>query len=101
MALVNLDDPISVAREQVLEQLAWDVSFGEPMAGVQVSMLWPNGVRTPTLLPLTAPLIYGGAGEYADFDGKALAGRVVLMEFASWHHWRRAAALGARASVFI
>ena len=46
MALVNLDDPISVAREQVLEQIAWDVSFGEPMAGVQVSMLWPNGVRT-------------------------------------------------------
>ena len=63
--------------------------------------VWPNGVRTPTLLPLTAPLIYGGAGEYADFDGKALAGRVVLMEFASWHHWLRAAALGARAIVFI
>ena len=46
MALVDLEDPISVAREQVLEQIAWDVSFGEPMAGVQVSMLWPNGVRT-------------------------------------------------------
>ena len=44
--IVDLEDPISVAREQVLEQIAWDVSFGEPMAGVQVSMLWPNGVRT-------------------------------------------------------
>lgn len=46
MALVDLDDPTSFAREQVLEQIAWDVSFNESMAGVQVSMLWPNGVRT-------------------------------------------------------
>ena len=65
--------------------------------------LWPNLVRTPTLPPegLSAPMIYGGSGEFAQFNGKELDGRVVLLEFNSWNHWLRAAALGARAMLFI
>ena len=69
-----------------------------PLAG-----LWPNLVRTTTIAPggLAAPLVYGGAGEFADFDGLDMDGAIVLMEFNSWHHWVRAASLGARAVVFI
>ena len=65
--------------------------------------LWPNLARTVTLPPegLRAPMIYGGRGEWSDFDGHAMDGRIVLLEFDSWNHWLRAASLGARAVVFI
>ena len=65
--------------------------------------LWPNLARTVTLPPegLQAPMIYGGRGEWRDFDGHAMDGRIVLLEFDSWNHWLRAASLGARAVVFI
>ena len=65
--------------------------------------LWPNLVRTVSLPPdgIQASMIYGGRGEWGDFDGQALDGRVVLLEFDSWNHWLRAASLGARAVVFI
>ena len=68
-----------------------------------LSSLWPNLVRTTTIGPdgLTGSLVYGGTGEYAEFDGAALDEAVVLLEFNSWHHWVRAASLGARAVVFI
>jgi len=65
--------------------------------------LWPNQVLTSTLpaMGLTAPMVYGGTGEFEEFGGSAMDGRIVLMEFASWGHWLRAAGLGARAVVFI
>jgi len=70
---------------------------------IPVAGLWPNLVRTTTIAPegLTAPLVYGGTGEFAHFNGLDLDGRVVLLEFNSWGHWVRAASLGARAIVFI
>lgn len=74
-------------------------------SGEQVPLwsLWPNLARTSTLPPLglQAPMIYGGRGEWSDFDGHAVDGRIVLLEFDSWNHWLHAAALGARAVVFI
>ena len=74
-------------------------------SGEQVPLwgLWPNLARTVTLPPegLRAPMIYGGRGEWRDFDGHAMDGRIVLLEFDSWNHWLRAASLGARAVVFI
>ena len=65
--------------------------------------LWPNLVRTPTVPPdgLHAPMIYGGNGDWTDFDGKELDGRIVLLEFNSEDRWLHAGALGARAVVFI
>ena len=65
--------------------------------------LWPNLARTVTLPPegLQAPMIYGGRGEWSDFDGSAMDGRIVLLEFDSWNHWLHAASLGARAVVLI
>lgn len=63
--------------------------------------LWPNLVRTPTLPEYAGEMIYGGEGEWADYAGVELDGRVVLLEFNSWNHWLQAASLGARAIVFI
>ena len=63
--------------------------------------LWPNLVRTPTLPEYAGEMIYGGDGEWDDYAGRELQGRVVLMEFNSWSRWLQAASLGARAIVFI
>jgi len=86
--------PVDRGGELVVEE------SGERFA---VHGLWPNQVRTSTLVPggLSAPMIYGGTGEYREFNGLELDGRVVLMEFNSWNHWLRAASLGAAGIVFI
>ena len=65
--------------------------------------LWPNLVRTSTLPPegLRAPMIYGGSGEFGEFNGFKLEGRVVLLEFNSEGNWLHAASLGARAVIFV
>ncbi len=65
--------------------------------------LWPNLVRTPTVAPegVHAPMIYGGHGDWTDFDGQEVDGRIVLLEFNSEDRWLHAGALGARAVVFI
>lgn len=65
--------------------------------------VWPNLVKTSTLPydGVTARLLYGGYGEYADFDGHALDGAVILMEFNSWNNWLNAATLGAGQVIFI
>ncbi len=65
--------------------------------------LWPNLVRTSTLPPagLRAPMIYGGHGDWSEFNGQQVEGRIVLLEFNSEDRWLHAAALGARAVIFI
>ncbi len=65
--------------------------------------IWPNLVRTTTLPRegLQAPIVYGGDGSYRDLKGKALDGRIIILDFNSWNNWLRAASLGARAIVFI
>ena len=63
--------------------------------------LWPNLVRTSTLPEYAGEMIYGGDGEWEDYAGLELDGRVVLMEFNSWSRWLQAASLGVRAIVFI
>jgi len=65
--------------------------------------VWPNLVKTSTLPHegVTAHLIYGGDGEFSDFDGLDIEGSIVLMEFNSWNHWLNAAMLGATQIVFI
>ena len=78
-------------------------SFGTPRRRFELQSLWPNLVRTNTLGPdgLEGDLIYGGSGQYGDFDGKEVEGSIVLMEFNSGRNWRNAAALGAAAVIFI
>ena len=70
---------------------------------IELYGMWPNLVRTTSVPPegIEASLVYAGSGEYGTFDGIDLSGAVVLMEFNSWDHWLRLAALGARAIIFI
>ena len=70
---------------------------------IELLSLWPNLVRTNTLGPdgLDGELVYGGNGEYYDFDGFQIEGNVILMEFNTWKNWKNAAALGAGAIIFI
>ena len=65
--------------------------------------IWPNLVKTSTLPRggVQGRLVYGGHGDFADFDGHAVEGAVVLMEFNSWNNWINAAMLGARQVIFI
>ena len=65
--------------------------------------LWPNHVRTNTVgvEGLTGHLINGGSGRLAEFNGRELAGSIVLLEFNSGNRWLQAASLGARAILFI
>ena len=78
-------------------RLEWE---GESVA---LYAVWPNGVRTSTVPPegLRAPAIWGGDGDWGDFNGREVAGRVVVLDFASGDAWLKAASLGARAVVFV
>ena len=78
-------------------RLEWE---GESVA---LYAVWPNGVRTSTVPPegVRAPAIWGGDGDWGDFNGREVAGRVVVLDFASRDAWLKAASLGARAVVFV
>jgi len=62
--------------------------------------LQPNMVN-PCPADVTGELIYVGCGELEDFDNKEVRGSIVLMDFNSYDNWLKAAALGAKAVVFI
>ena len=66
-----------------------------------IHSLWPNLVKTSTVPPTSARLIYGGDGEFASFDGHDLENTIVLMEFNTWNNWINAAMLGAQQIIFI
>ncbi|MCE2447259.1 MAG: M28 family peptidase [Candidatus Latescibacteria bacterium] len=70
---------------------------------VPLYAVWPNGARTSTVPPegLRAPAIWGGDGDWGDFNGQEVAGRVVVLDFASGDNWLKAASLGAVAVVFV
>ena len=70
---------------------------------VALCAVWPNGVRTSTVPPegLRVPAIWGGDGDWGDFNGREVAGWVVVLDFASEDAWLKAASLGARAVVFV
>jgi len=70
---------------------------------IPISPLLYNAI-TPENLPengLAGPLIYGGRGELADFNGKQVEGAIVLLEFDSGRNWLNAASLGASALIYI
>ena len=70
---------------------------------VALYAVWPNGARTSTVPPegLRVPAIWGDDGDWGDFNGQEVAGRVVVLDFASGDAWLKAASLGARAVVFV
>ncbi len=65
--------------------------------------VWPNLVKTSTLprSGVRTRLIYGGDGEFRDFDGHDIENTAVLMEFNSGNNWLKAAMLGASQIIFI
>jgi hypothetical protein len=75
---------------------------GEAVKTYPVYPLWPNLVRTSQLPEegKTFPLVYGGNGELAAFNGKDIAGTAVLMEFNCGSDWLNAPRLGAQAVIF-
>ena len=64
----------------------------------------PANAVSPETIPsdgIEGPLVYVGSGEMARFNGKAIAGAVVLMDLASAKNWLNAASCGAAALVYI
>ncbi len=73
--------------------------------GGQVTLhpLLANAVSPDTIPPggLTGPLIYVGSGRLDEFNGREVAGAIVLMEMNSGRNWLNAANLGARALIYL
>ena len=88
--------PMPVEREASLELLP----SGER---VPLHALWPNTVVSSQLPKegLAGPLLSAGRGRLADFDGRRVAGAVVLLDFDCGMDWLNAPMLGARAVVFL
>lgn len=67
-----------------------------PIRPADVNVLTP-----PAAKDLEGPLIDAGPGEVSDFNGKDVAGAIVLMDLDSGKNWMNAALLGARAVVYV
>ena len=65
--------------------------------------LLTNAVAPETIPPegIAGPLLYVGPGALSDFNGKSIAGAVLLMDLDSGKNWLNAADLGARALIYI
>jgi ABC-type antimicrobial peptide transport system permease subunit len=65
--------------------------------------LWPNYVQSSPTPPegLMGKLVDVRDGELSDFDGKEIAGNIVMMNFNSGNNWIRAANFGAKAVIFV
>ena len=62
-----------------------------------------NAVSPGTVPPrgLRGPLVYVGSGDLQNFNGKDIAGAIILMELDSGKNWLHAANLGANALIYI
>ena len=83
--------------------MAIDEGFTLEVGGQSLPVygMWPNLIRTVTLPEegIEGPLLYGGDGTL--LDGNEVAGRIVLLEYASQDVWVEAFQLGALAVVFL
>jgi len=70
---------------------------------IEIHPLVPNLVCPSTTPPegITGKIVYIGAGDIKDFDGKDIDGNIVLMDWNSGTNWLRAAQLGAKAVIFL
>jgi len=50
---------------------------------------------------LKGPLVYTGAGDLTEFNGKSIEGAILLMELDSGENWIQAASLGAKALIYV
>ncbi|WP_373501054.1 FtsX-like permease family protein [Desulfococcus sp.] len=65
--------------------------------------LQTNAVTPETIPPegMSGPLYYVGSGALADFNGKEIAGAILLMDLGSGKNWLHAADFGAKALIYI
>ncbi len=72
-------------------------------ASFPIYAVWPNLAKTSTLprSGVRTRLIYGGDGEFRDFEGHDIENAAVLMEFNSGNNWLKAAMLGVSQVIFI
>ncbi|MDJ0874911.1 MAG: M28 family peptidase, partial [Desulfobacterales bacterium] len=70
---------------------------------VALHPLLANAVSPGTIPPggLTGSVIYAGSGRLDEFNGREVAGAIVLMEMNSGRNWLNAANLGARALIYL
>lgn len=75
----------------------------ERKGGVPISPMRSNAISPETISPqgIKGPLVYVGSGERSNFNGKEVVGAVVLMELDSGKNWLNAAALGAKALIYV
>jgi hypothetical protein len=82
-----------------------DEGFLLEAGGEQIRLygVWPNLVRTSTLPPegIEGELIYAGDGDPAHIEGVEIAGRIVLLDYASGPSWIDLFNLGARAVILL
>jgi len=77
--------------------------LGEKPITLKAYPFLPNLV-SPVVTPpegITGPLIYVHDGKLSNYDGKAVEGSIVLMDFNTQDRWLEAAKLGAKAVIFI
>ena len=69
---------------------------------VPLHALWPNQVRTSTTPAegISGPLIEGGHGDFAEFNGRVVDGSIVLLGFGCGLNYLNARMLGAAAILF-
>jgi hypothetical protein len=62
-----------------------------------------NAISPENLPPdgVEGPLVYVGRGELSNFNGKPVEGTIVLMDLDSGNNWINAAALGAKALIYL
>jgi len=70
---------------------------------IPISPVFYNAISLNNIAPggISAPLVYVGSGETEKFDGKDIKGAIILMDLDSGKRWQTAAALGAKALIFI
>jgi len=63
-----------------------------------------SNLISPETIPkegMEGPLVYVGAGELRDFNGKVVKGAIILMDLDSGKNWLHAASLGAKALIYV
>ncbi len=94
--VLSQDVPVwqTVVREAYLE------IDGQKLA---ILPLRPNVVVPPTTPAqgVTAPMIYAGRGDVADYGDRRAKDAIVVLDFATHDAWQRAFAMGARGVVFL
>ena len=92
-------------RQQFITPIRKFTSASLAMDGREIAIhpLYANALA-PETVPhegLNGELVYVGEGRLEDFDGKRIAGNIVLMNLDSGRGWQNAANLGARALLYL